>query len=184
MGNVTTWTKPTLVIGSLLWPLLSHVSLLVAKHTLNANFKWFFRLPSLGMFGIQNTRSITLWFCSKSEVVSYLVLQRYVSPTPMANERTEVYIHRRMYRLTRCQGFPYNWSIWQLWARSSKTFAVYPIHGCFQGEIINIIYGWTFLLFLGAADCELLCKSWKKADDNNYNCSRDDPPCMGNVQSI
>lgn len=25
-----------------------------------------------------------------------------------------------------------------------------------QGEIINIVYGWTFLLFIGAGDCEFL----------------------------
>lgn len=53
----------------------------------------------------------------------------------------------------------------------------------FKGEIINIIYGWAFLLFLGAADCESCSSVSEKADDGG-DCSCDDPPRMGNVQSV
>ena len=42
---------------------------------------------------------------------------------------------------------------------TQKACPVYLIHECFQGKIIIAIRGWTFLLFLGAADCESLCNS-------------------------
>jgi len=43
---------------------------------------------------------------------------------------------------------------------------------------------WTFPLFIGAADRELLCSSLSQKANSDGNYSRDDPPCMGNVQSI
>ena len=49
-----------------------------------------------------------------------------------------------------------------------------------------MIDGWSLLVFLGAADCELLYSS-SLEEANHWNtgdCSRDDPPRMGNVSSI
>ena len=47
-----------------------------------------------------------------------------------------------------------------------------------------VIRGWAFLLFLGAADCELMCSSRFEKANSGYYCSHDDPPRMGNVWSV
>lgn len=52
--------------------------------------------------------------------------------------------------------------ICQTVVRTHHSFPVYSIQEYFLGEIIYTIDSWTFNLFLGAADCELVCNSFRK----------------------
>ena len=47
--------------------------------------------------------------------------------------------------------------------------------------MIYTINQWTFLLFLSAADGKLHCSLLSEPVYYDVDCSRDDPPCMGNV---
>ena len=71
---------------------------------------------------------------------------------------------------------------------STHTQSIFPSllysRECFQGKIIFIVEGWAFLLFLGAADCELLCNSRSEKANSGCDCSVYDPPRMGNVSSV
>jgi hypothetical protein len=50
-----------------------------------------------------------------------------------------------------------------------------------EGQIIWIIGEWSYTLFLAAADSELLCSPFLEQTSNYDDCSRHDPPRMGNV---
>ena len=63
-------------------------------------------------------------------------------------------------------------------------FNPFAVHRtCSQGKIVIIMDNWTFVIFLGAADCELR-GSHSEQVNSDGDCSRDDPPRMGSVQSI
>ena len=52
---------------------------------------------------------------------------------------------------------------------------------CIQGKLLYIVSAWTFLLFLAAADRELLRNSVSEVANTDYDCSRHDPACVVNV---
>lgn len=52
-----------------------------------------------------------------------------------------------------------------------------------QGDILDILGGWTTLIFLGAAECEIRVSTGGKSNHIDRR-SGNDPPCVGFVQSI
>lgn len=62
-----------------------------------------------------------------------------------------------------------------------KAFLVHTIPKCFLGEILGFIGGWSFVLFLAAADRTLFLVCLREKNRSNGNCSCDDPARVGNL---
>ena len=78
-------------------------------------------------------------------------------------------------------GFPNIADIRSTGVSMPQTSSVDLTHGSFPGEIVYVVAQWTYVPFLGAVDCKLLGSSLPEQASPNDGCSRDDPPCMGNI---